>query len=112
MVEIEYTSIKEEFIPIVKAKEILEKVEADTYEQKLALEYTKKFGKAKMADVNKIIKVLEALEMRKLKQEQIVKLVDLMPEDIEDLRVILLHSDVPFKDDELQMVMNAIKSVK
>jgi DNA-directed RNA polymerase subunit F len=112
MVEIEYTSIKEEFIPIVKAKEILEKVEANTYEQKLALEHTKKFGKAKMADVNKLMKALEALEMRKLKQEQIVKLVDLMPEDIEDLRVILLHSDVPFKDDELQMVMNAIKSVK
>ena len=93
MVEIEYTAIKEEFVPIAKAKEILDKVEEKTYEQKLAFEHTKKFGKKKMSDVKKVIKALEALEMRKLKQHQMIKIAEIMPKDIEDLKIILLHAD-------------------
>lgn len=112
MVEIEYTAIKEEFIPTSKAKEILEKVEEKNYEQKLAFEHTKKFGKAKSSDVNKIIKALEAIDMRKLKREHIIKIVDLMPKDIDDLKVILTHADIPFKDEEIQQIMDVLKKTK
>ena len=42
MIDIDYEVTKEEFIPITKAKEILDKIEEKNYEQKLAFEHAKK----------------------------------------------------------------------
>jgi len=109
MVDIEYEIIKEEFVPIQKAKDILEKVEEPGYEQKLALEHVKKFAKLSTADANKLIKELEGLNMRKLKPEHAVKIVDLIPSDVGDLKIILMHADVPFKDEELQQIIEIVK---
>lgn len=112
MVEIEYKAIKEEFVPIAKAKDILNKIEEKTYEQKLAFEHAKKFSKKKITEVKKVIRALEALEIRKLKADQIIKIADLMPKDVEDLKIILQHAEIPFKDEELPPIIEAIKSVK
>jgi DNA-directed RNA polymerase subunit F len=109
MVDIEYEIIKEEFVPISKAKDILEKIEEPGYEQKLALEHVKKFAKLSTAESNKLVKELEALNMRKLKSEYIVKIVDLTPKDIDDLKIILMQADIPFKDEELQQIIEVIK---
>ena len=109
MVDIEYEIIKEEFVPIQKAKDILDKVDEKSYEQKLALEHVKKFAKMSTADANKLIKELEALNMRKLKPEHAVKIVDLAPKSVDDLKIILMHADVPFKDEELQQIIEVVK---
>ena len=47
--------------------------------------------------------------MRKLKAEYIVKIVDLMPKDIEDLKFMFLHSDIPFKDEDFQQIIEIVK---
>jgi DNA-directed RNA polymerase subunit F len=109
MVDIEYETIKEDVISLVKAKDILSKAEEPNYDQKLALEHAKKFGKMKTPEVNKLIEELKKLDMRKLKDAQIVKIIDLLPADIDDLKIILQHAEVPFKDEELQPILDVLK---
>ena len=109
MVEANYDAIKEEFVPIAKVKEILEAIKERTYEQKLAYEHVKRFNKIPLERAEELIKELALLEMRKLKDEQIIKIIDLMPKNVEELRVILAHSAVPFKDEELQQIIDIVK---
>lgn len=109
MVDIEYEITNEEFVPVSKAKDILDKIEEKTYEQKLAFEHAKKFSKIKTADANKLVKELESLDMRRLKPEQIIKIVDMMPADMDDIKVMFLHADVPFTEEELQKILEIVK---
>jgi DNA-directed RNA polymerase subunit F len=53
-----------------------------------------------------------ALEMRKLKEDHIMKIVDLMPQNIDELKVILSHADIPFKDEEMQPILDVLKQKK
>ena len=106
---VEYEEQKETFVCLPKVKEILEEIKEKNYEQKLAYEHVKKFSKIELKKAEALIKELSELEMRKLKDDQIVKIVDLLPKDIEDLKVILAKSQVPFKDDELEKVIEIVK---
>lgn len=106
---VEYEEQKETFVCLAKVKDILEEVKEKNYEQKLAYEHVKKFSKIELKKAEALIKELSELEMRKLKDEQIIKIVDLMPKDIHDLRVILAKSQVPFKDEELEKVIEIVK---
>ena len=106
---VDYEILKEEFVPITKVKEILDKIKDKNYEQKLAYEHAKKFSKLDVKKAEALIKELSELQMRKLKDDQIVKIVDLMPKDVEDLKVILAKSQIPFKDEELNKIMEIVK---
>ncbi len=109
VVFLDYEVNKETFIPITKVKDILKKVKDKTYEQKMAYEHVKKFSKISSDKAEELIKELLELEMRKLKEHQVVKIVDLMPKSLEDLKVILHKSQIPFKKDELEKILEIVK---
>ncbi len=105
----DYEIIKETFIPTTKVKDILKKVKDKTYEQKTAYEHAKKFSEITVDKAESLIKELLELEMRKLKEHQIVKIVDLMPKDIKELKVILEKSQMPFKEEEMEKIIEIVK---
>jgi DNA-directed RNA polymerase subunit F len=107
--ESEYEVLKEEPVPLVKAKELLKDVEEKTFEQKIAFEHAKKFSKITLQKAGELQKELSTLEMRKLKDEQIIKIIDMMPADVDELRVILAHAQVPYRDEELQQISDIVK---
>ncbi len=106
---VDYEEVKETFIPISKVKEILEKIEEKGYEQKLAYEHAKKFSKLDAKKAEKLVKELSSLEMRKLKDDQIIKIVDILPKDIDDLKVILAKSKMQFNEEEMQKIIEIVK---
>lgn len=76
-----------------------------------AEEYLKKFLKAKHASAAKTIKEeLEALDILKMKSEHIVKIVDLMPEDISDINKIFV--DISLSEEEANKILNVVKNNK
>lgn len=111
MVDLEYEVLNEKFVTVSKAKDILDSVEDKNYEQKLAHEHTKKFGKTKAKKIKDLKEALEKLDMRRLKEKWIIKIIDLMPEDIEDLKVILRRAEVSFKEEEIKKIMETLKNV-
>lgn len=75
-------------VPIFEVKELLKEREADgelTYEQTLANDYVKKFSKLTKAKGPKLIEALSPLVED---QELAVKIADIMPVEIERLKLL------------------------
>jgi DNA-directed RNA polymerase subunit F len=72
--------------------------------------FLKKFLKAKPEQAKKIKETLEKLDILKLKRENIVKIVDLLPEDASDLNKIFI--DTSLNEDETNKILEIVKNNK
>ena len=107
---IDYEVLEERVVSLPEVKEILKKRKKEAkYEQKLAYEHANKFAKLTLKQAESLAKDLRALELRKLKDEVIVKIIDLLPKSVEDLKVVVSGSKLGFKPEELEKVMEVVK---
>jgi len=99
-----------------EVKEILENVSKEEKEDnkavKTTLAYLKNFVKSKPDHIKKLKEALQNLNIAKLSQKLIVKIIDLMPEDAEDLKKILISEEISLEQDEINAVLEAIKKAK
>ncbi len=103
--------IKEEIISNAEALEILSKAEKEKKElnflQKKSLEILKKFKKISAEKAKKMFEELTKIE--KLRTSHIVSIINLMPEDLDDLRVAL-HKDYNLLDEnEKNKILEIVK---
>lgn len=73
--------------------------------------FIKKFNKIELEKAKELIKEIESLEVLKLKQEHIKKIVDMLPEDSAELNKILT-SEVNLDTDETNKILETIKKYK
>lgn len=106
-----YEIISEKYIPLATVRKVLRKrTKTDlAYEQKMALENAEEFTRLSEYDSYKVVKGLKKLDMRKLKDEFIVKIADTVPSNEEELMLVLSASKVSFKDEELKKILETIK---
>ncbi len=69
--------------------------------------FIKKFAKVKEKDAEKLRETLEKMDLLKMKQTHVAKIIDLLPEDKTDLNKIF--TDVGLIDDEAKKILEAIK---
>ncbi len=102
--------IEKEFVSLPEVKNILKKIPKDiiTYEQKTALEHAEKFSKITQTEARKLFKELKALEMRKLKDELIIQIINIMPKDMDSLKLVLKSSKISFNEEELKKIFDII----
>jgi DNA-directed RNA polymerase subunit F len=82
--------IKETLITNTKAKEILKERKKEIefgYEQKNAHDYLKKYDKLTPKKAKELAEKLK--EVKKLRERQIITIVNVMPKDKDDLRLLL-----------------------
>jgi len=72
--------------------------------------FIKEFAKLKAKDAREMTKKLEGLNLMKLKLEQIVKIVDLMPDNAEELNKIFI--DMSLDEDETKKILETVKEFK
>lgn len=72
--------------------------------------FLKKFSKISKEDALELKKKLIDLNLIKLKQDQIIKIIDLMPEDKEDLNKIF--TDISLDEDEIKKILETVKEFK
>ncbi len=72
--------------------------------------FIKKFVKLKPEDAKKIREKLNALGLIKLKSEHIAKIIDVMPEDQENLNKIF--ADVSLDEDETKQILDVLGEFK
>ena len=102
---------------MAKVREILEKVtEGYTeeekellYEQKRALEHARRFPKPSVADTEELISKLQNLE---LKPGQIIKICDLLPETVDDVRAIFEKERFRYGEDEIKKILDLVAQYK
>ena len=82
--------VREELVTNSRAKDILSKRKKEIelgYEQKNAMDYLKKYDKLTLKKSEELIKKLA--EVERLRERQIIMLVNVLPQDNDDLRLVL-----------------------
>ena len=98
---------------MIKHSEPLSMVQAEEYVKKQKTSgadvtgFINKFAKLKPKEANGLQKKLEDLNLIKLKKEHIVKIIDLMPENTDNLNKIFV--DVSLDEDETKKILETIK---
>lgn len=94
-------------ISLVEVLEYIKKDEAEKVELK---GFIKKFASLNAKNALELKKKLVSLDLMKLKNENIAKIIELFPEDAEDLNKIF--TDVSLDEDETKKILDAIKQFK
>ena len=87
--------------------EIMEYV-SDSEENEKLIKYLKKFGKLSKEEAIKLRNSIAALNNPKLKESDIIKLIDFLPHDQKDVNKVAAESNL--SEEEALAILNAIKS--
>jgi DNA-directed RNA polymerase subunit F len=102
--------IKEMLITNAEAKDILSgrKKEIELgYEQKNSLDYLKKYDRLNEKKVKELIEKLS--EVKKLRERQIILIANMLPQDTDDLRIILDKDYTLLTDEEKNLILETVK---
>lgn len=94
-------------ITLAEAKEILKEIKTD--KAQALVTFIKKFTKLNAQDVVKLREQLLGLGLVKLKEENIIKLIDFMPKDAADVRKIFAGSNVSLDQNEIEKILSVFK---
>lgn len=83
-----------------------------TYREEKTHEYIKKFAKLKVTNFKKAFAEIKELEISRLEDEQIIKVVELMPQNGTELRAIVSHSGVVLVDENVTKVLDVLNKYK
>jgi len=80
---------------------------AEARELAETLDFTKKFEKIKFKDAIKLKEEISKLGISKIKDSDIAKIIDLMPEDASDINKIFV--DVTLDEEETNKILEVVK---
>ena len=69
--------------------------------------FVKKFVKIKPDKAEELHKKLQELDLMKIKEENIAKIIDILPENVDDLNKIF--SDFGLDEDEIKKILDTVK---
>ncbi|MBR0270901.1 MAG: DNA-directed RNA polymerase subunit F [Methanobrevibacter sp.] len=101
--------IKKEEIPGVVVKETLEEFSQDyelNYEQNVTLNHLARFPRFSVEDTEKIIEELES--KIGLRHKVAVHIVDLIPQDLSDLRLIFAKEPTQITKEEMEEILEIL----
>ena len=91
----------------VKVAEIKKRDKELTFRGNKTEEYLNKISKFKKYEELK--KELEKLDIPRLKERQIVKIIDILPTDIDSLRTVLIGENLIIKQEDLAKIVDVVK---
>lgn len=98
-------------ITIAEVKEMLSSIQEHyelTYEQNLALDHVTKFSKLDAESAKKMVEELEEL----IKKTQAIKIADIMPEDMADLRLIFAKERGSIKKEDMEKILEIVNKYR
>ena len=102
--------IESEPIPGVKVKEVLEEFSEENelnYEQNITLNHLARFKRYSVEDSEEIIEKLQ--DEFNLRQKVAVHIVDLVPEDLADLRLIFAKEPSKIDNEEMKKILELLE---
>jgi DNA-directed RNA polymerase subunit F len=98
-------------ISVAEVKEILENFAEDhelNYEQNLTLDHVIKFSKLEVEESNKLIGELEEV----VKKKYAIKITDMLPQDLADLRLLFAKERIPIKNEDLKKILEIVEKYR
>jgi len=90
--------------------EALEYIKGEEETETKVVEFIKKFSKLTPKDAKALRQELDSFGFVKVKPEYSIKIVDVLPETIEELNKIFI--DVTLEEDEANKILEAVKKFK
>ena len=106
------TIVEEQPLTIIEMKEKLAVVEKRDKEMSMKAQKTKTYLAAYAPKTNKVEgykKKLLDLQISRLKERHMVKLIDLMPKDIDEIRTIFAGENLTLKQEDLTKILQTLK---
>jgi DNA-directed RNA polymerase subunit F len=103
--------LEEKPLSLVEIKEILSKEKKGELSEraKRTLDYINATLQIKEKKITELEKILKDLKISRLKEKQIKKLIDILPQDIDSLRSIFTAETISLKDEDMQKILETIK---
>lgn len=102
--------VRENLITSTEAKDILKERKKEIelgYEQKNALDYLKKYDKLNPKKAKELASKLS--EVKRLRERQIISIVNILPQDNDDLRLILEKDYNLLTDEEKSLILESVR---
>jgi len=102
--------VRENLITSTEAKDILKERKKEIelgYEQKNALDYLKKYDKLNSKQSKELASKLS--EVKRLRERQIISIVNILPQDNDDLRLILEKDYNLLTDEEKSLILESVR---
>ena len=99
------------FIQVMKELKKTKKEELG-FRAKKTFEYLNKFIKLNEKQYEEVYKSISELGLPRLKEEHIIKIIDLWPADKEGLKLLFSTDNLSFKTEQLQQVIDVLKKSK
>jgi DNA-directed RNA polymerase subunit F len=96
-------------IPMVQVKEILVNFSENfepSYEQNLTIDHVTKFSKLPLSETKELIDELK--NETGLKGKYAVKLADIMPEDLMDIRLLFQKERIPMSKEDMEKILEIV----
>lgn len=90
-----------------KKKEYSDEEKEQFYEQKRALDHATKAAKLSVKDVDKLIEEIKSLGLS-LTEDQMVKMADLLPETVDDVRAIFAKERFRYGEDDIKKILDIV----
>ena len=107
--------IEEQPVPLVDIKEVLLKIEKKdgqlNYISNKTKEYLEQFVTFSEAKKQDLKKKLEALGLVRLKSEHVTKIIDFLPQTIDELKVILLAYPLSMPKKDQEEIVAVVKAI-
>lgn len=98
-------------VSLAEVKEMLERAaegrEDLTYEQKIALEHARRFGRLEPTKAVALVKDLRAV-FPEMDEKFAVKIADLVPQHADDVRSILQRASMELSDEQCEKVLEVV----
>lgn len=98
-------------ISMTNVKKILEDFSKNfelNYEQNLTLEHVNKFSELSFEDSEKLINELENI----IKKKYAIKVADILPEDLTDLRLLFAKERIPIKRENMEDILDILNKYR
>jgi len=99
-------------LSMLEVKEMLKDKDQEETKIKAVMAYIKKFSKIKPEKAKALKKELIELNIIKLKNRHISKIIDILPEDTDDLKKIFVGEDITLDQNESNNILSVVKKHK
>lgn len=100
-------------VALAEVEILLENLKSSTKELGFRAEKVRNYvlenNTTKKADADELYKKINELNIPRLRDKLIIKIVDIMPEDIDGLKAIFAGETISLKQDELNKILEVIK---
>ncbi len=104
--------VEERPLALAELKEKLESIEKRdkelSFRANKTKEYLNNFTLKKMKETESLKKKIDELQIPRLKERHIVKIIDIAPKDIDSLRLLLSGEAITVKEEDLKKILSLL----